>query len=98
MNIENIKGIMESKVWKKITKNYGYRGYTIIDTHNTPEHKRISGQFFVLLIFFSHKVKDSTILNYHKEGCRVPKREGHEGLDQPNIHRFYGTMKMLNFS
>ena len=34
----------------------------------------------------------------HKEGCRVPKREGHEGLDQPNIHRFYGTMKMLNFS
>ena len=32
MNIENIKGIIGSKVWKKITKNKYYRGYSILDT------------------------------------------------------------------
>lgn len=98
MNIENIKGIMASEIWKKITKNEGYRGYIIIDADYKPQKKRISGNFFVLLVFFSHKVKDKTILDYHKEGCRVPKREGYESLDMPNIHKFYGTLKMLNFS
>lgn len=98
MNIENIKGIMASKVWKKIIKNQGYRGYTTIDANYKPQRKRVSGSFFVLLIFFSHKVKDETILSYHKEGCRVPKREGHEMLDSPKIYTFYGTMKMVSFS
>lgn len=99
MNIKNIKGIMASEVWKKIIKNQGYRGYTIIDADYKPQKKRISGSFFVLLIFFSHAVKDKTILEYHKEGCRVPKQLGYyESLDMPNIHKFYGTLKMLNFS
>ena len=98
MNIQNIKGIMDSKIWKKIKGNKGYRGYTIIDTDYKPSKKRSSGQFFVLLVFFSHKVRDKTILNYHEEGCKVKKREGYEGLDSPHIQEFYGTMKMVNFS
>ena len=98
MNIRNIEGIMESKIWKKIKANKGYRGYKIIDADYKPQKKRNSGQFFVLLVFFHYKVRDKTILDYHEEGCKVKKREGYEGLDSPKIHTFYGTLKMLNFS
>lgn len=97
MNIRNIEGIMQSNVWKKIVKNKGYRGYKIIDTERKPDNQRVSGQFFVLLVFFSRKVKDSTILKYHKEGCNVEKKK-YEVLDSPKIHEFYRTMKMLSFS
>lgn len=98
MNIKNIEGIMESKFWKKIEKNKGYRGYKIIDTYNKPQHQRISGQMFVLLVFFSDKVKDLTLKKYLKEGSFVPKKEGYEGLDNTQPYNFYGTMRMIIFS
>lgn len=97
MNIRNIEAIMESEVWKRITKNKGYRGNIILDTYNKPHKQRELGQMFVLLIFFSKKVRKSTIESYRKDCCRVPKRSG-ESLDTPPIHDFYGTMQMLRIS
>ena len=89
---------MESPLWKKILRNKGYRGHIIIDTHNKPNKQRTSGQFFVLLIFFSRNTKTSTVKKYLKEGIRVPKREGYEMLDNTEPYEFYGTMKMIRFS
>lgn len=98
MNIENIKGIMESNLWKKILANPGYRGYYIIDEHRKPNNMRTRGQFFVLLVFFYKSVKEETLKRYLIEGSRVPKREGHEMLDNPKPLSFYGTLRMIQFS
>lgn len=98
MDIDNIKGIMASKFWKKITKNPNYRGYHILDTKSKPPKRRVSGSFFVLLVFFTHKVSNKTALRYSKEGRCVPNRVGGEMLDITEPHEFYGTMKMLRFS
>lgn len=98
MNINNIKGIIESEVWKRIIKSKDYRGHHIIDADNKPEKQRTSGQFFVLLIFFGRDISKERVLEYRKECFKVPKREGHESLDTPDIHEFYGTLKMLRIS
>lgn len=98
MDIENIKGIMADKVWKKIKRNKGYRGYTIIDADCKPSKKRTSGSFFVLMVFFTIGTKKKTLLEYHKQGRKVKKRNGYEMLDNTFNFEFYGNMQTLTFS
>ena len=95
MNINNITKIQLGKLWIKMVSNKYYRGYVILDNYRKPECQRIDGQFFVLLVFFEGKVKDLTLNKYQKEGTMLSKNEG---LDKPKPYKFYGTMKMLQFS
>ena len=94
MNIENIRKIMKSNLWNKIRNNKCYRNYFILDTH-TKENKRVTGQFFVLLVFFHRDIKERTLKNYWKEGAVMSTGEGLDGYSSDG---FYGTIKMLRFS
>lgn len=93
MNIDNIRIIIESNLWKKMIRHKGYRGYKIVDTIS--KKQRISGQFFCLLVFFE-KTNEKLLKGYLKEG-KIIGSNG-EGLDNPEIHKFYGTMQMVRFS
>lgn len=94
MNLRNIKRIMESDLWKDITKNEHYLNNFILDTESK-ENKRKSGQFFVLLVFFNHKIKEELLEEYHKQGARMSDGEG---LDRYEPYKFYGVVKELRFS
>ena len=98
MMLQNIQGIMNSKIWRKILKNQGYRGHIIIDTENKPSKMRYGGSFFVLLVFFDKSVSDKTLKKYWKEGAFLPKSVGDESLDHVEPYHFYGTMRMLQYS
>jgi hypothetical protein len=94
MNIENIKRIMKSNLWKKIRNNKNYRNYMILDT-KSKENQRTSGQFFVLLVFFNYQISEDTLKGYWKEGAIMSIGEGLDGYVSDG---FYGTIKMLRFS
>ena len=95
MNINNIHKIMNSNLWKRIIRNKNYRGYTILDQYNKPGNHRISGQMFLLLVFFEAKVSDIILKRWLIEGRNMSLGEG---LDSPEPYRFYGTIKMMRFS
>jgi hypothetical protein len=66
----------------------------ILDTESK-ENKRISGQFFVLLVFFNYKIKEKVLIEYRKQGAIMSVGEG---LDSYESYIFYGVVKMLRFS
>ena len=94
MNIKNIKAIMKSSLWKRITHDEGYRGFKVIDTYSLKHRKE--GSFFVLLVFFEKDTPRPLLEHYLSEGRKIGSVG--EGLDPTEIYEFYGTMRMLRFS
>lgn len=88
---------MNSPAWEKIKKDPHYLNYFILDTESKYPKQRTRGQYFVLLVFFNHEIQDSALKIYHVEGRKYQHRESLDTfIDSP--HRFYGTVKMLQFS
>jgi hypothetical protein len=94
MNIDNIEKIMSSELWLEITNNENYLNYFILDTI-TKDNARVSGQFFVLLVFFKYCIAEETLRKFSSEARDIS--EG-ESLDCYEPYHFYGNTKMLRFS
>lgn len=88
MDLRNIKKIMSSNLWRKITRNKNYIDFKIVCT--SPRTR----SFWMMIVFFNWRISNQTIKRYFWEGYRLSKGES---LDQHDKVEFYGT-KLLIFS
>jgi hypothetical protein len=80
MNIDNIKLIMSSNLWRNMEKHKGYIDYKIINTdQDNPDNK----QFHCLLVFFDHRTPLARLRHYMEEGRRMAQRESLDFYDKP---------------
>ena len=88
MDLKNIKKIKDSSLWVEIRKNKNYLDYKIVDTSK-------KGYYQMLVVFFDMDIGEKNLKRFLKEGRRMITTEG---LDNNEILKTYGRIRMLVFS
>lgn len=88
MDLQNINKIMNSNLWKKITRNKNFLDYKIVDTSK-------KGYYQMLMVFFDMDIGEKLLSKYLQEGRGMVRTEG---LDHNPILKTYGRVRMIIYS